>query len=306
MGNWMKLSMPSFYLIKLISWSRFKMEKQSYINALNWAFLILKKQQQDPEIAQYLLLELTGWNLTKLTLHQQELMQADLQQQYQKAIQLAATGVPPQYILGNAWFYGRQFKVTSDTLIPRQDSEAMIAQILQDSPVANSLLELGTGSGALIITLGLKGKYSQLTATDISAAALQIAQENSHRHHVAINFLLGDLFEPVANQQFDIIVFNPPYIADNEIDLMDQSVLDFEPHQALFAVENGLAFYRQIFQQAPGFLTPKGKIYLEFGFQQRGKISKMFQEQLPDWQIEFFNDLANHPRFLRIQRKEVK
>ncbi|MBA1434885.1 peptide chain release factor N(5)-glutamine methyltransferase [Bombilactobacillus bombi] len=282
------------------------MEKPSYINALKWAFLILKKHQQDQDIARYLLLERTGWNLTQLTLHQTEIISTSLWQQFQQDIALAIQGYPPQYILGYAWFYGRKFYVNRATLIPRQDSETMIAQILQDVPAAKRVLELGTGSGALIISLGKEGHYQQLTATDISESALQVAQKNSTKQQVPLELLHGDLFEPVRGRQFDLIVFNPPYIANSELKLMDQSVIEFEPHQALFAAQSGLEFYQRIFAQISAFLAPHGKIYLEFGFQQQAKISKMFQEQLPHWQIEFFRDLANHPRFLRLQRKEVK
>lgn len=283
------------------------MERLSYINALKRAFLILEKRHsQDHESARYLLLELTGWNWTKFSLHQQDLMPVDLQKSYQQDIDLVAAGWPVQYVLGYAWFYGRKFKVSSDTLIPRQDSEAMIAQILQDNPVAVNLLELGTGSGALVITLGLEGNYQNLTSTDISPAAIKIARQNSCFYNLPIKFLIGDLFQPVKKQQFDLIVFNPPYVAASEINLMDFSVVNFEPHQALFASDSGLFFYRQVFSQIDRFLKPQGKIYLEFGFQQQEKISKIFQEQLPNWQIDFFHDVANHPRFLRLQRKEVK
>lgn len=282
------------------------MERLSYINALKRAFLMLEKQHQDLESARYLLLELTGWNWTQFSLHQKDLMPTTLQKVYQQDIDLVAAGWPAQYVLGYAWFYGRKFKVSSDTLIPRQDSEAMIAQILQDNPTAVDLLELGTGSGALVITLGLEGNYQNLTATDISPAAVQIAQQNSYQYHLPIKFVIGDLFQPVQEQQFDLIVFNPPYIATSEIELMDSSVVNFEPHQALFASESGLVFYRRVFSQIEQFLKPQGKIYLEFGFQQQEKISKIFQEQLPNWQIDFFHDVANHPRFLRLQRKEVK
>lgn len=282
------------------------MERLSYINALKRAFLMLEKQHQDQDSARYLLLELTGWNWTQFSLHQKDLMPTTLQKVYQQDIDLVAAGWPAQYVLGYAWFYGRKFKVSSDTLIPRQDSEAMIAQILQDNPTAVDLLELGTGSGALVITLGLEGNYQNLTATDISPAAVQIAQQNSYQYHLPIKFVIGDLFQPVRGQQFDLIVFNPPYIATSEIELMDSSVVNFEPHQALFASESGLVFYRRVFSQIDQFLKPQGKIYLEFGFQQQEKISKIFQEQLPNWQIDFFHDVANHPRFLRLQRKEVK
>ena len=266
------------------------MERLSYINALKRAFLMLEKQHQDQDSARYLLLELTGWNWTQFSLHQKDLMPTTLQKVYQQDIDLVAAGWPAQYVLGYAWFYGRKFKVSSDTLIPRQDSEAMIAQILQDNPTAVDLLELGTGSGALVITLGLKGNYQNLTATDISPAAVKIARQNSHQYHLPIKFVIGDLFQPVRGQQFDLIVFNPPYIATSEIELMDSS----------------LVFYRRVFSQIEQFLKPQGKIYLEFGFQQQEKISRIFQGQLPNWQIDFFHDVANHPRFLRLQRKEVK
>lgn len=276
----------------------------SYIDAQQWAFLILQNLPQGPEIAQYLLLELTNWMPSQLQFHQKDVVPSELWRRYQAVIRRAQTGEPPQYILGQAWFYGRQFQVNTNTLIPRQDSEMMIAQILQEHPHGR-LLELGTGSGALVETLALEGQYQAVTATDISSAALQVARANAERYQLAIDFRQGDLFAPVARQLFDVIVFNPPYIGEEERKYMDQSVLEFEPQQALFATEEGLSYYRRIFAQFSQFLAPKGQLYLEFGFQQQEKLSKMFQEQVTGFQIQFFRDLSNQPRFLRIQRKEV-
>ncbi|UQS83850.1 peptide chain release factor N(5)-glutamine methyltransferase [Bombilactobacillus thymidiniphilus] len=278
------------------------MAKLSYTNALNWAFLVLKKAQQDPDIARYLLIEMLGWTPTQLSLRQQSEMPEQQWQQYQHYIEIATTGQPPQYILGKAWFYGRQFQVNEHTLIPRQDSEAMIAQILRDN-VHGDLLELGTGSGALVLTLALEHEYNRIVATDISTGALRVAQENVRHYQQNIVLRQGDLFAPVATEQFDVIVFNPPYISEQEKNIMDQSVLKYEPQKALFASQDGLAFYQRIFKTMEHFLKPDGKIYLEFGFQQQAKISKMFHDLATGFQAEFFRDVANNPRFMRIQRK---
>ncbi|UQS82668.1 peptide chain release factor N(5)-glutamine methyltransferase [Bombilactobacillus folatiphilus] len=264
---------------------------------------MLQDLKQGAEVAQYLLLELTHWTPTQLQFHAQDQLTAQLWSQYQMVVQTAQTGRPPQYILGEAWFYGRQFHVNKDTLIPRQDSEAMIAQILQDQSTG-SLLELGTGSGALALTLALEGHYQTVTVTDISDGALAVAAQNAQKCQVSLNLLLGDLFAPVKDQQFDTIVFNPPYISRVETSYMDQSVLDFEPHQALFAPEDGLQYYRLIFAEFQQYLTPNGRLYLEFGFQQQAKISKMFQEQVTGYQLDFYHDLAGQPRFLRIQSEK--
>ncbi|NVY95634.1 peptide chain release factor N(5)-glutamine methyltransferase [Lactobacillus sp. DCY120] len=281
------------------------MERQSYINALKRAFLVLEKQQQDPQVAQYLLLEMLGWNQSRFQLHQDELMPLAQQKKFAQAIQLAVLAYPPQYILERAWFYGRQFYVNPAVLIPRQDSETMIAQILATKTQNLHLLELGTGSGALALTLALEGKWQTVTATDISPAALKVAQINQEYYQVPLKLLTGDLFAPVTQEQFDVIVFNPPYIAKEETKYMDTSVLQYEPKQALFAPQKGLAFYQRFFAEVANYLSPKGSAYLEFGFQQQAEISTIFQEQLPDWQIDFFRDLAQQPRFLRLRRKEV-
>lgn len=280
------------------------MAKQNYINALNRAFLVLKNNKIDPDTARYLLFEMKDWTETQFSLHQNDLMPAAEQNKYNIYLEKAVKGVPPQYIMGYAWFYGRKFEVNSSTLIPRQDSESMIAQILADGSAKQSLLELGTGSGELTITLGLDGSFSKLMATDISKTALKVAQRNAARYSLPIKFEQGDLFQPI-NNKFDVIVFNPPYIASNEKKYMDKTVIDYEPHSALFAKDNGLEFYQRFFKEVPKYLTKHGRAYLEFGFHQQDSIAKTFKRLLPNFRIEFFQDLAGNPRFLRIEKKEV-
>ncbi|MCT6893795.1 MAG: peptide chain release factor N(5)-glutamine methyltransferase [Bombilactobacillus mellifer] len=282
------------------------MVKLSYTDALQRAFLMLKNTQQPLDTARYLLWEMLHWTATQFSLHGHELMSPAQQEQYFAYIKQAQTGCPPQYILGQAWFYGHQFQVNAATLIPRQDSESMIAQILADDVNDQSVLELGTGSGALIITLALKAQWQKIIATDISSSALRVAQNNIDKYQVPVQLRQGDLWAPVRGDKFDVILFNPPYISAQEIQYMDRSVIEYEPHQALFADADGLEFYQRIFADFASFLNPGGRLYLEFGFHQQAQISKLFAKQQADWQLDFFQDLAGQPRFLRIQRKEVK
>jgi release factor glutamine methyltransferase len=185
-----------------------------------------------------------------------------------------AAGEPAAYLIGYALFLGREFEVTRDTLIPRSDTEELVKIVLdelgaQPLPDRPHVLELGTGSGCVAITLALELPESTVVATEISAAALAVAARNARRHGADDRVVLvqGDLFEPVAHfaaeRPFDLIVSNPPYIPTRKIDAMGRAVAAYEPHLALDGGDDGLGFHRRIIAEAPHYLAPGGRIYLE-------------------------------------------
>lgn len=282
------------------------MEKRSYINALDRAFLILEKNNIDKNIAEYLLEELLGWNHTKLLIHKNDLIDNDTWNKYFKMILRAAKNEPPQYILQEAWFYGRKFQVSLDTLIPRQETEELVSKVLQDikDKKGLSILDIGTGTGDIPITLFLENKFQKYTATDISPEALKIAKKNAANYEADIEFIESDLFEKLENKKFNIIISNPPYISRDEKNVMDASVLEYEPELALFAEDNGLYLYKKMLSQVEKYLKNDGVIYFEFGFQQKNDISQIFTNLLPNFAVEFYQDISDNPRYLKAYKKE--
>jgi len=170
---------------------------------------------------------------------------------------------PVQYILGQAEFCGHIFHVEPSVLIPRPETEGLVNLISQQSPTPCSALDIGTGSGCIAISLALMGH--QVTAFDVSIDALRVAKNNARRLQANVNFRQEDILHPTpTQQQWDVIVSNPPYICQKEAAQMDSNVLDYEPHLALFVPDTDpLLFYRAITNFALEHLKPKGRLYFE-------------------------------------------
>ena len=176
------------------------------------------------------------------------------------------TGEPIQYILGEAPFYGRNFIVTRDTLIPRNETEELVHRILKENPKPRlRVLDLGTGTGCIPITLALELKDLEMYALDVSVEALEVARQNALNLGANVQFLEGDLLEPAPNfALFDVLVSNPPYVPLRDQEEMHANVLNFEPHLALFVPdEDPLLFYRAIGSWGQQLLKTGGKLYLE-------------------------------------------
>lgn len=176
-------------------------------------------------------------------------------------------GEPVQYVLGEALFCGRSFHVEPGVLIPRPETEELCRWIAACEPSARSILDIGTGSGCIACTLAAELPAAEVTAWDISAEALSIAEENAKRTHVHVSFERQDVLHMPASdtlQQFDVIVSNPPYVCMKERETMDAHVLDYEPHVALFVPDDDpLLFYRSIAIYAASALNPTGALYFE-------------------------------------------
>ncbi len=176
------------------------------------------------------------------------------------------TGEPIQYILGEAPFYGRNFLVTRDTLIPRNETEELVHRILKENPKSGlRVLDLGTGTGCIPITLALELKDPEVYALDVSVKALDLARKNAAQLGANVGFLEGDLLGAIPNLPlFDVLVSNPPYVPLRDKEEMHANVLNFEPHLALFVPdEDPLLFYRAIGSWGQQLLKKGGKLYLE-------------------------------------------
>ena len=200
---------------------------------------------------------------------------------------------PLQYILGNQPFMGFSFKTDARALIPRFDTEILCEEALSHLSGKMRVLDLCTGTGALAIAIKKLRPGCLVTATDLSADALSLARENAENLQADIRFLQGDLFAPLANEQFDLIISNPPYIPDTLRGTLQQEVQQ-EPDMALFAGSDGLDFYRRIAEEAPRHLAPGGFLCLEIGDDQGEAVPALLQENFQ--QVRVIRDLNGLPR----------
>ena len=205
---------------------------------------------------------------------------------------------PLQYILGETEFYGYKFKVSNSVLIPRPETELLVEKIIHEEKNLNSILDIGTGSGAIIIALAKNLDTENIDAVDISESALKIAQQNADLNNVEINFFRSDIYENI-NDKYDLIISNPPYISQDEYELLPKEIKDHEPRSALHAENNGLYFYKKILQNAKEHLTEFGKIYFEIGYDQAEKITGIAKENGFS-KIQVFKDLNGFDRIMRI------
>ena len=216
---------------------------------------------------------------------------------YQQLIERRKNGQPIAYLTGEREFWSRSFIVSPDVLIPRPDTELLI-DITQQKftpSQAFSILDLGTGSGAIAITLALEFPNASVTAVDSSTKALAIANKNSQRlNSHKVGFIHSDWFKQVPTQAFDLIVSNPPYICQTDPHLLDGDVR-FEPNSALIAMDQGLLDIKNIIANAPVYLKPNGILLFEHGYQQ-GKPIKSLLELLGFKSIEQFQDIQGHTR----------
>ena len=182
-------------------------------------------------------------------------------------------GEPVQYILGQADFMGLAFTVTPDVLIPRRDSEVLAQWAIEQAPPGARVLDLCTGSGCLAIAVKHARTDVKMTATDISAAALLVAQQNGRRLRTDVTWRQGDGCTPVQGESFDIILCNPPYITVQEMQELEPQVFDFEPHLALCGGTDGLDFYRRWIPVCRRLLEPHGWLGMEIGYAQGAAVS---------------------------------
>jgi release factor glutamine methyltransferase len=181
-------------------------------------------------------------------------------------------GEPIQYITGETEFYGLPFRVTRDVLIPRPETEHLVEQAiaLAREFMEPRIVDVGAGSGAIAVALAVHLAGARITTIDVSADALAIARENAARNAVSeqLRFLQGDLLEPVAGEEFDLVVSNPPYVPEADRESLSVEVREYEPAQALFAGRDGLDVYRRLIPAAYAALAPGGYVLLEIGYGQ--------------------------------------
>ena len=226
---------------------------------------------------------------------------------YGRYLHQRTQGKPTQYITGHQEFYGREFRVTPDVLIPRPETEHLIDAALSKTKPGDRVLDVGTGSGILAVTLALElqarqqktpeTKASKIVACDISLPTLRIAQENASHLGANVPFIECDLSTAFASASFDVVVSNPPYVPLRDRTGLQKEVRGFEPAQALFAGEDGNDVYRRLIPEAARVLKPGGWLVMELG------DAEAVRAMLTDWdRVEAVNDLAGVPRVISAQK----
>ncbi len=198
-------------------------------------------------------------------------------------LQRRGKGEPVEYILGEIPFADLVLKITDDVLIPRQESEILVEkvahQLEKDGGLEGKILwDLCTGSGALGLSIKKRFPMLQITLSDLSAKALDVAKENAKRNQLSVSFRCGDFLQPFAGEKAHYILCNPPYISKNEYEGLSYEVKDFEPMLALVGGEDGFYYYRLLAQEISNVLLPDGKCFLEIGHQQGGQVKQIFQD----------------------------
>ena len=245
--------------------------------------------------AEALLGQVLQCDAAALLTHPERLLSAGESAQFESFVVRRAACEPIQYILGVQEFFGLPIAVTPDVLIPRPETEHLVEAVLQRvHPHADAhILDVGTGSGAIAVALAHALPHALLTAVDLSPAALAVARRNALRHGVGerVTLLPSDLLAALDRLQFDVVVSNPPYIAENEV--LEPQVAQWEPRSALYAGPTGLEIYQRLIPQAREALRPNGWLLLEVGYGQSPAIGKL----LRDWtDVTFLDDLQGIPR----------
>lgn len=282
------------------------LRKRTYQQTVQQGARYLELNNKHTYVAERLLLDRLDWNKTDFIKHLNQEMPEDIFLQYLDDLNQFIEGKPVQYIVGKEWFYGLPLKVNSDTLIPRSETEELVQIALThlNKKVGTQplkTLDIGTGSGAIAITMKHERNQDSITATDISEKALRVAEENARNHQLDIRFLQGDLLEPVSLETFDCIISNPPYISYSETELMDESVLEYEPHSALFAGNEGMSLYERLAYSLPFSLKTDGCLFMEIGFQQGEKLLELYKKAFPDKEVLIQQDINGLDRMLIVK-----
>ncbi len=229
--------------------------------------------------------------------HGEEDITQDAQKEYEIAVQKRAEHIPLQYIIGEQEFMGLRFKVNSNVLIPRQDTETLVEQVLKIVKPGMKVLDLCTGSGCVLISVLKNAPELTGMGSDISKTALLVAKENAKLHEVDAEWVQSDLFDNIT-ETFDVIMANPPYIPTGEILSLMPEVRDFEPENALDGGADGLDFYRKIAGQVKDYLNPGGYVYMEIGYDQGEAVSELMRNA-GFTEVEVIKDLARNDRVVK-------
>lgn len=268
----------------------------NYVETISQLEKNLQEIGEDPENLTYVFRELKSWSLLDFILHQNKEVTESDQKILESIMAQLEDHRSPQYITGKAYFRDLELAVDERVLIPRPETEELVDLVLKENSKADlRVLDIGTGSGAIAISLKSARPDWQVTASDISQGALQLAEENSKLNQVSLDFVESDVFGQITGT-FDVIISNPPYIAYGDKDEVGMNVLASEPHLALFADEAGFAIYRQIIEGAGEHLSENGKLYFEIGYKQGDGLRALLSKHFPQKRIRVLEDIFGKDR----------
>lgn len=266
----------------------------------------LDDENQNVNVAKVWMFHVVGKQPHEIYMMMDETLDQAIEKKFLDGIEEYFNGKPIQYIKGVENFFGRDFHVNESVLIPRYETEELVEQILYriddyfgDYKEIN-LCDVGTGSGAIAISLALEEERLKVQATDISDDALVVAKENAKQLGADVTFYQGDMLEPLKGKKFDIFVSNPPYIPQDQN--IESVVKDNEPHVALFGGEDGLYFYRKIFKEVKEILNDRALLAFEMGFDQRELMEEAVKTYFDD-EFEIIKDINGKDRMLFIYYK---
>jgi len=275
--------------------------------AITKACLLLRRQGKEESLARFLLMYILDESPQLFSNSLSEQISKENEEKYFSLIEKhIKEDVPLSHLVGFEYFYDRKYKVTKDVLSPRMETEELIYKVIEYVNASNKnkfkILDLCTGSGIIAITLKkeLEQVSVDIIASDISEEALEVAKENSQSHDATIKFIKSDIFNNI-DDKFDIIVSNPPYIDRKDEVTMQDNVLNYDPHLALFAEEEGMYFYRKIIEQANDYLNENGVIFFEIGYDQKDKIIKL--ADMNGYSAEVYKDINGRDRMAFLVRK---
>ena len=275
--------------------------------AITKACLLLRRQGKEESLARFLLMYILDESPQLFSNSLSEQISKENEDKYFSLIEKhIKEDVPLSHLVGFEYFYDRKYKVTKDVLSPRMETEELIYKVIEYVKASNKnkfkILDLCTGSGIIAITL--KKELDQVSvdviASDISEEAIEVAKENAQSHNATIKFIKSDIFNNI-DDKFDIIVSNPPYIDRKDEVTMQDNVLKYDPHLALFAEEEGMYFYRKIIEQAKDYLNENGVMFFEIGYDQKDKIIKL--ADMNGFSAEVYRDINGRDRMAFLVRK---
>ncbi|PID15166.1 protein-(glutamine-N5) methyltransferase, release factor-specific [Sporosarcina sp. P34] len=276
---------------------------KTVLESVQQAQQLLQEREMDTHAAEMAMRFVTGMSQANYLASFREHISDETSSRFWAIITELLTGKPIQYILGEESFYGYLFEVNEHVLIPRPETEELVHYALQR---ANQLFgdrviqvaDIGTGSGAIAVAFKKERPTAKVTATDFSEAALEVAKRNAERNEADITFMQGDMEEPLKSQKWDIILSNPPYIAEHEKSVMSPTVYDFEPQTALFAEEDGLYFYRRLAENLSPLMNHPSLIGFEIGYQQGAIVQEYLQKSFPKATVEIVQDINKKDRMI--------
>ncbi|WP_349410874.1 peptide chain release factor N(5)-glutamine methyltransferase [Pseudalkalibacillus sp. SCS-8] len=277
------------------------------IEALRWASSFLKQKNREPNAAEWLLCHVLQIRRSEMLSSFERELTEEQQLQFKTFVEQHGEGIPIQYLTKTEEFYGRPFTVSPEVLIPRPETEELVLSVLERIPSFFKgkkdlrVVDIGTGSGIIATTLKLEKPSFEVTGIDIAKASLDVARQNSERLGAEVRWMQGDLLQPFlgSGEKFDIVVSNPPYIPESDIETLDETVKAHEPIRALVGGEDGYYFYRKIIRQLPEVLNDRALVAFEVGFDQGDKVASLLEEQFgEDVETEVLIDINGKQRIV--------